>query len=84
MAAWSLMGGNTAGLWMLPESQLVKQCTEAGLPVDGGKNKLIARLAAHRKGQKAIGAAGDGSSEVRAAAATVAMPSYSTVHVLVY
>ena len=48
-------GGNSSGLWLLSEEQLVKQCSESGLEVTGTKNELITRLAQHRKGQLTLG-----------------------------
>ena len=48
-------GGNSSGLWLLSEEQLVKQCSESGLDVTGTKNELITRLAQHRKGQLTLG-----------------------------
>lgn len=60
MATWALLGGNSSGLWLLSEEQLVKQCSESGLEVTGTKNELITRLAQHRKGQLTLG---DGSED---------------------
>jgi len=47
LAAWKYLGGETESMWLLTDTQLKKQCEEGGLPTSGGREEMLARLAAH-------------------------------------
>lgn len=47
-AQWDFLGGKTSQLWLLDESQLRVQASDAGLSVKGSKEDLIARIAVSR------------------------------------
>mmetsp|Transcript_40013 Transcript_40013/g.127967 ORF Transcript_40013/g.127967 Transcript_40013/m.127967 type:complete len:321 (-) Transcript_40013:1054-2016(-) len=62
-AAWEFAGGSTAELWRLALPGLKSLCKDAGLPVTGSKEALIARLSKHRSAQEAGRLLTDGTEE---------------------
>eukprot|EP00966_Prymnesium_polylepis_P325823 7381766-Prymnesium_polylepis.1 len=48
LAAWQFLGGSTESMWLLTDTQLRKQCEEAGLGGDASRDGMLAALSRHR------------------------------------